>query len=90
METVAYGSEQNLDAAAVKELVDRNPNLTAEDRPKLLKNWRAIVLANNRRVDIMLSTTQQQSARYFPSNAEDFQELTSEHAAAARAAKKTK
>jgi hypothetical protein len=29
METVAYGSEQNLDAAAFKKLVDRNPNLTA-------------------------------------------------------------
>jgi hypothetical protein len=90
LESVAYGSEQNLDAAAVKELVDRNPNLTPEDRQKLLQNWRAIVLANNRRVDIMLSTTQQQSARYFPFNAEDFKELMSEHAAAARAAKKTK
>ena len=90
IETVAYGSEQNLDAAAVRELVDQNPNLTPEDRQKLLKNWRAIVLANNRRVDIMLSTTKQQSARYFPFNAEDFKELMSEHAAAARAAKKPK
>jgi len=84
LETVAYGSEQNLNEAEVKQLVEQNPNLTADDRKKLMKNWRAIVLANNRRVDVTLSTTKQQSTRFFPFNAEDFKELMREHAAAAK------
>jgi len=88
IETVAFGSSQNLSEAEVKQLVDQNPNLTELDRKKLLKNWKAIVLANNRRVDIALSTTQQTSTRYFPFNAADFQELMKEHAAATAPAKK--
>lgn len=84
LETVGYGSEQNLNEAEVKQLVEQNPNLTADDRNKLMKNWRAIVFANNRRVDVMLSTTKQQSTRFFPFNAEDFRELMREHAAAAK------
>ncbi len=88
IETTAFGSSQNLKEAEVKQLVDQNPNLTEQDRKKLLKNWKAIVLANNRRVDIALSTTKQTSTRYFPFNAADFQELMKEHAAAAAPAKK--
>jgi len=84
LETVAYGKEQNLNEAEVKQLVEQNPNLSDDDRKKLMKTWRAIVLANNRRVDVMLSTTKQQSTRYFPFNAEDFKELMREHAAAAK------
>jgi hypothetical protein len=84
LETVAYGSEQNLNEAEVKQLVEQNPNLSDDDRKKLMKTWRAIVLANNRRVDVMLSTTKQQSTRFFPFNAEDFKELMREHAAAAK------
>jgi outer membrane protein OmpA-like peptidoglycan-associated protein len=90
LETVGYGSEQNLNEAEVKLLVEQNPNLTADDRKKLMKNWRAIVLANNRRVDVMLSTTKQQSARFFPFNAEDFQQLLREQAAVGPAVKKRK
>ena len=88
IETLAVGASQNLSAAEVQQLVDQNPNLTEQDRKKLLKNWKAIVLANNRRVDIALSTTKQTSMRYFPFNAADFQELMKEHAAAAAPAKK--
>jgi len=88
IETLAFGASQNLSAAEVQQLVDQNPNLTEQDRKKLLKNWKAIVLANNRRVDIALSTTKQTSLRYFPFNAADFQELMKEHAAAAAPAKK--
>jgi hypothetical protein len=84
LETVAYGSEQNLNEAEVKQLVEQNPNLTPDDRKQLMKSWRAIVLANNRRVDITLSTTQQQSTRFFPFNAEDFKVLLREQAAAAK------
>jgi len=78
IETEAYGEDQNLDAAAIKELVAQNPDLTPANRPKLLKNWGAIVLANNRRVDFMLSTTKLQSARYYPFTAEDYAELVSQ------------
>jgi outer membrane protein OmpA-like peptidoglycan-associated protein len=84
VETVGYGSDQNLSEAEVKQLVEKNPNLTDADRKQLMKNWRAIVLANNRRVDIMLSTTKQQSTRFFPFNAEDFKVLLREQAAAAK------
>ncbi len=48
------------------------------------------MLANNRRVDVMLSTTKQQSTRFFPFNAEDFQQLLREQAAVGPAAKKRK
>ena len=85
LETVAYGKDQNLSEAEVKQLVENNPNLTDTDRKKLMKSWHAIVLANNRRVDIVLSTTKQQSTRYFPFNAEDFKVLLREQAAAAGA-----
>jgi hypothetical protein len=84
LETEAFGSDQNLTAAEVRQLVDNNPNLTDTDRKQLMKSWRAIVLANNRRVDITLSTTQQQSTRFFPFNAEDFKVLLREQAAAAK------
>jgi outer membrane protein OmpA-like peptidoglycan-associated protein len=84
LETVAYGKDQNLSEAEVRQLVEKNPNLTDADRKQLMKNWHAIVLANNRRVDIVLSTTQQQSTRYFPFNAEDFKVLLREQAAAAK------
>jgi len=90
IETLAVGESENLSEAEVQQLVDQNPNLTELDRKKLLKNWKAIVLANNRRVDISLSTTKQASTRYFPFNAADFQELMKEHAAAIAPAKKAK
>ncbi|MFB3921078.1 MAG: OmpA family protein [Terriglobia bacterium] len=90
IETTAFGSSQNLSEAEVKQLVDQNPNITEQDRKKLMKNWRAIVLANNRRVDITLSTTKQTSARYFPFNASDFQVLLKEQAAAVKAPAKKK
>ena len=85
IETLAVGKSQNLSAAEVQQLVDQNPNLTEQDRKKLLKDWRAIVLANNRRVDITLSTTKQTSTRYFPFSAADFQVLMKEQAVAAAA-----
>ena len=90
LETVAYGSEQNLTEPEVRQLIAGNPDLTEQDRKKLTRSWRAIVLANNRRVDVMLSTTKQQSTRFFPFNAEDFQQLMREQAAVGPAAKKRK
>ena len=75
LETKAFGSEQNLDAATVKQLTEQNPNLTAEDRQRVEKQLPAFLLANNRRVDIILSTTGQKSLQYFPYNSEDLNVL---------------
>jgi hypothetical protein len=43
----------------------------------MLVNLRVLVLANNRRVDVTLSTTGQQSVRRYPFNARDFLALIS-------------
>jgi hypothetical protein len=43
----------------------------------MLDNLRVLVLANNRRVDVTLSTTGQQSVRRYPFNARDFLALIS-------------
>jgi outer membrane protein OmpA-like peptidoglycan-associated protein len=40
-------------------------------KDKILKNLKVVTLAQNRRVDITLSSTGQQSVRQFPFNAED-------------------
>jgi hypothetical protein len=38
----------------------------------MLRNLSVMVLANNRRVDVTLSTTGQESVRRYPFNAKDF------------------
>ncbi len=70
-----FGKEQNLDAAAVKQLTEQNPNLTPEDRKRVLRQFPTFLLANNRRVDVVLSTTGQTSLQYFPYNSEDLKVL---------------
>jgi outer membrane protein OmpA-like peptidoglycan-associated protein len=71
IETRALGKEDNLDAAQVKQLVDENPDLSNEERQRIDANLQVVVMANNRRVDISLNTTGQQSVRRFPFNAKD-------------------
>ena len=75
LETQAYGKEQNLTEDQVKQLLDQNTNLTAEERKKALAKIQTVVLANNRRVDIKLSTTGQESARMYPFNSADYMAL---------------
>ena len=75
LDTQAYGKEQNLTVDQVKQLIEQNPNLTAEERQKALARIQTIVLANNRRVDIKLSTTGQESARLYPFNSSDYTAL---------------
>jgi outer membrane protein OmpA-like peptidoglycan-associated protein len=75
LETHAYGKEQNLTTDQVKQLLEQNPNLSTEERDKVLARLLTIVLANNRRVDITLSTTGQESARTYPFNATDYKTL---------------
>lgn len=77
IETRALGKDDNLSDAQVKELIEQNPDLTAEERAKILRNLPVIVLANNRRVDVALSTTGQESVRQYPFNAKDSYNLIS-------------
>ncbi len=71
IETRSLGKQENLDAEQVKQLIDENPDLSDDDRQKLESNLPVIVLANNRRVDVSLNTTGQQSVRQYPFNAKD-------------------
>lgn len=75
IETKSFGKEQNLDAAQVSTLTEQNPNLSPEDRQRVLHDLATFLLANNRRVDVVLSTTGQASLRYFPLDSEDLRVL---------------
>ena len=77
IETRALGDEDNLTPEQVKKLVDDNPDLSSDERKKLDANLRAVVWANNRRVDVSLNTTGQDSVRQYPFNAKDSLELLS-------------
>lgn len=71
IQTKAFGAQQQLTADQVKSSVDQNPELTPGEKARILKNERTIILASNRRVDVTLSTTGQESVRQFPFNAAD-------------------
>jgi outer membrane protein OmpA-like peptidoglycan-associated protein len=71
LDTKALGEEQNMSAADVKALIEQDTTLSEATRQKVLKNLPTIVLANNRRVDVTLSTTGQRGVRGLPFNAED-------------------
>jgi len=71
LQTKAYGEEENMTPDQVKQLVEQHPNLSQEQKNKILANLKIVTLAQNRRVDIVLSSTGQQSVRQFPFNAED-------------------
>jgi outer membrane protein OmpA-like peptidoglycan-associated protein len=71
IDTRGLGKEQELTADQVKELVEQNPDLSDAERKRVLGDLSVIVLAQNRRVDVTLSTTGQQSVRLYPFNAAD-------------------
>jgi opacity protein-like surface antigen len=71
LQTKAFGEEDNMTEDQVRALVEQHPNLSQEQKDKILANLRIVTLAQNRRVDITLSSTGQQSVRQFPFNAED-------------------
>ena len=77
IETRSFGKDDNLTEEQVKEQIAQNPELTPADRQQMLNNIRVLVLANNRRVDVTLSTTGQQSVRGYPFNAKDYLALIS-------------
>jgi outer membrane protein OmpA-like peptidoglycan-associated protein len=72
IKTLSLGKEDELTTAQVEEAIKQNPELTAADREELLNELPVFVLAKNRRVDVTLSTTGQQSTRWYPFNAADF------------------
>lgn len=82
LETRAVGEEQQLSPDEVKDLIQNNPELTDIERQKAQRDLTKIVLAQNRRVDITLTTTGQQSVKLYPFNARDSMTLLDEKAAA--------
>ena len=78
IQTVAIGKEQRLTDKQVLELLDQNPNVTPEERQRVRRNLVTFRMANNRRVDVTLSTTGQTSLRYFPYNSDDLKVLLGE------------
>jgi len=72
IDTRSYGKEDQLTSDQTQEQIAQNPDLTPGDRQQMLKNLPVLVLANNRRVDVTLSTTGQESTRRYPFNAKDY------------------
>jgi hypothetical protein len=72
IETRSFGERSNLSAEQVKEQIAQNPDVTPDERQQMLNNLTVMVLANNRRVDVSLSTTGQQSTHRYPFNAKDY------------------
>jgi outer membrane protein OmpA-like peptidoglycan-associated protein len=91
IQTKAFGTQQNLTNAQVKDAVERNPELSPEDRQRVLSNMKTIILASNRRVDITLSNSgqaSQESVRQYPFNAADSLTLLDNSGGAKKAARR--
>jgi len=71
LETRAFGFEKNMTAEEVQKLIEADSGLSPAEKQKILKNLLTVRLANNRRVDVTLSTTGEQSVRRFPFSAKD-------------------
>lgn len=72
IDTRSFGQEDQLSPEETKQQIAQNPDLTPDERKQMLDNLTVMVLANNRRVDVTLSTTGQKSTRRYPFNARDF------------------
>ncbi|MBV8052347.1 MAG: OmpA family protein [Acidobacteriaceae bacterium] len=75
IEVQAFGKESNLTTEQVRQLLDQDIQLSEEKRQMVTKKLDNIVLAYNRRVDLTLSSTGQESARTYPFDTEDFARL---------------
>jgi len=71
----AFGKKDNLTAEQVEQLLNQSSDLTGEMRERVAHKMGNIVLAYNRRVDLTLSSTGQESAHAYPFSAEDFARL---------------
>jgi len=75
--TNAVGESQALSKDEVKALVDQNTELTDKEKKNTLRRLNVIYLAQNRRVDLTLTNTGQQSVQLYPFNAKDASTLLS-------------
>ena len=87
VEVKAFGFEKNMTSDEVKKLLDADSSLSPAEKQKLVRNIDTVRMANNRRVDVTLSTTGEQSVRQFPFNAKDALTLLSRGGAAQGKAK---
>jgi hypothetical protein len=87
LQTQAFGFEKNMTDAEVKAQVEADTDLSAAEKQKILKNLVTVRLASNRRVDVTLSTTGEQSVRRFPFNSRDALTLLSRQGGATGKAK---
>jgi outer membrane protein OmpA-like peptidoglycan-associated protein len=72
LDTQAFGKQKNLNDEQVEALLEQNSSLSEEDRRRVSQRMQTIVLANNRRVDIVLSTTGKESAQQYPFGVADY------------------
>jgi len=86
IQTQALGKEKNLTDKEVEDLTTKNPNISSADRKRVEGSIVAFRMANNRRVDVSLSTTGQGSQRFFPYNSDDLNVLLGEQKPVARKA----
>lgn len=75
IEIQAFGKDNNLTNDRVKQLLEEDTRLNAETRQTVMKKLGNLVLAYNRRVDLTLNATGQESALAYPINAADFASL---------------
>ena len=75
--TTAVGKTEQLTKDQVKDLVDKNTELTDKEKKSTLRRINVIYLAQNRRVDLTLTNTGQQSVQLYPFNAKDSATLLS-------------
>lgn len=75
IETKAFGEDRNLTPDEVKLLIEQVPDASEDARQKAIHKLSTMTLAHNRRVDITISATGQESARHYPLSATDFAEL---------------
>jgi outer membrane protein OmpA-like peptidoglycan-associated protein len=78
IQTKAFGVQDNLTDDQVRSAVENNPELSASQLKQVLDHMATIILASNRRVDVTLSSTGQQSLRQYPFNAADSLSLLSQ------------
>jgi outer membrane protein OmpA-like peptidoglycan-associated protein len=73
IEVKGFGKGDNLTDAEVKDAVENNPDLSTEERRRVLKNINTIRMASNRRVDVTLTSAgkTETSVRQFPFSATD-------------------
>jgi outer membrane protein OmpA-like peptidoglycan-associated protein len=69
--TNAVGETEELTKDQVKDLVQQNTELTDKEKKNTLRRINIIFLAQNRRVDVTLTNTGQQSVQLYPFNAKD-------------------